>query len=84
MPHGLPGLLHADPRILPGARNCRGDGSYPKVTKKLARANVLVLDDLGLAPMTGQERRDLLEVIGDRNGMASHRHRRSVAHQKLA
>ena len=31
----------------------------------------LVLDDLGLAPMSAQERRDMLEVIGDRHQLAS-------------
>jgi len=49
----------------------RGDGSYPKTIKKMTRAKVLILDDLGLAPMTAPERRDLLEVIEDRHGLAS-------------
>lgn len=49
----------------------RGDGSYPKTMKKMTRAKVLILDDLGLAPMTAPERRDLLEVIEDRHGLAS-------------
>jgi DNA replication protein DnaC len=49
----------------------RADGSYPKLTKKLRRANVLILDDLGLAPMSASERRDLLEVVEDRHGAAS-------------
>jgi len=49
----------------------RGDGSYPKIMKKLLKANVLVIDDLGLAPMSATERRDLLEVIEDRHGLAS-------------
>ena len=49
----------------------RADGSYPKLMKKLLKAKVLILDDLGLAPMTAPERRDLLEVIEDRHGAAS-------------
>jgi len=49
----------------------RGDGSYPKIMKKLTKAKVLILDDLGLAPMTAPERRDLLEVIEDRHGLCS-------------
>lgn len=48
-----------------------GDGSYPKIMKKLSKAKVLVIDDLGLAPMSTQERRDLLEVVEDRHKMAS-------------
>jgi DNA replication protein DnaC len=49
----------------------RGDGSYPKFMKKLFRTKVLVLDDLGFAPMTAPERRDLLEVIEDRHMLSS-------------
>jgi DNA replication protein DnaC len=49
----------------------RGDGSYPKTMKKLLKANVLIIDDLGLAPMSATERRDLLEVVEDRHGLAS-------------
>ena len=49
----------------------RADGSYPKLMKKLTKTRVLVLDDLGLAPMSAAERRDLLEVIEDRHSLAS-------------
>jgi DNA replication protein DnaC len=49
----------------------KGDGSYGKTINKLAKAQVLVIDDLGLAPMTDAERRDLLEVVEERHGHAS-------------
>jgi len=49
----------------------RGDGSYGQLINKLARTQILIIDDLGLAPMTDSERRDLLEVIEDRHGSAS-------------
>jgi DNA replication protein DnaC len=49
----------------------RADGSYPKIMKKLTKTKVLVLDDLGLAPMNAAERRDLLEVIEDRHSLSS-------------
>jgi DNA replication protein DnaC len=49
----------------------KGDGSYGKIISKLAKAHVLVIDDLGLAPMTDTERRDLLEVVEERHGHAS-------------
>ena len=39
--------------------------------KKLFKTQLLVLDDFGLAPLTDPERRDLLEVIEDRNGSSS-------------
>ena len=59
------------PRLFQELTIARGDGSYPKLMKKLAKAKVLALDDLGLAPMTVPERRDLLEVIEDRHGLSS-------------
>ena len=49
----------------------KGDGSYGKTINKLAKTHVLVIDDLGLAPMTDAERRDLLEVLEERHGHAS-------------
>jgi len=39
--------------------------------KKLLKTQLLVLDDFGLAPLSDPERRDLLEVIEDRNGSGS-------------
>jgi DNA replication protein DnaC len=59
------------PRLFQDLAISKADGSYPKIMKKLAKTKVLILDDLGLAPMNAQERRDLLEVIEDRQGLAS-------------
>ena len=59
------------PKLFQDLALARGDGSLPKIMKKLARAKLLVIDDLGLAPMNAQERRDLLEVIEDRHGLTS-------------
>jgi len=49
----------------------RADGSYVRLLAKLARVDVLVIDDWGLAPVREQERRDLLEVLEDRYGQRS-------------
>ena len=59
------------PQLFQQLTIARADGSYPTLMKKLLKANVLVIDDLGLAPMNAPERRDLLEVIEDRHGIAS-------------
>ena len=59
------------PRLFQELAIARGDGSYPTIMKKLTKANVLILDDFGLAPMSAPERRDLLEVIEDRHGLSS-------------
>lgn len=48
------------------AHSRRGDGSYPKLIQRLARTWLLILDDLGLASLSGQGRHDLPEVLDDR------------------
>jgi DNA replication protein DnaC len=59
------------PKLFQDLAMARADGSYSKIMKKLTKSKVLILDDLGLAPMSAQERRDLLEVVEDRHGLAS-------------
>ena len=59
------------PKLFQDLAMAKADGSYSKIMKKLAKSRVLILDDLGLAPMSAQERRDLLEVVEDRHGLAS-------------
>jgi len=59
------------PRLLQEMQIARGDGSYGKQLSKLARYNLLVIDDWGLAKMGDKERRDLLEVLEDRHGISS-------------
>jgi len=44
----------------------RLDGSYGVLFARLCRADLLLLDDFGLAPLSGSEARELLEVIDDR------------------
>ena len=45
----------------------KGDGRYAKLLARLARTEVLVLDDWGLAKPNAENRRDLLEVLEDRH-----------------
>jgi hypothetical protein len=42
------------------------DGSIGRVLLKLARVDVLVLDDFAMAPLKDSERRDFLEICDDR------------------
>lgn len=44
----------------------RADGTYRRRLASLARYDLLVLDDWGLAPMNDAGRRDLLEILDDR------------------
>lgn len=49
----------------------RATGTYSRVLARLARMDVLIIDDWGLAPVQDQERRDLLEILDDRYGTRS-------------
>jgi DNA replication protein DnaC len=49
----------------------RADGSYAKLLGRLARIDVLILDDWGIAPIKDTQRQDLLEVMEDRDGVRS-------------
>jgi len=44
----------------------QADGSYRKLINKFSRASLLILDDLGLRPLTAQQGSDLLELIDAR------------------
>lgn len=59
------------PRLLQELSVARGDGSYGRVLARLAKTELLALDDWLINPLKDQERRDLLEVIEDRYGRAS-------------
>ena len=49
----------------------KGDGRYIKILATLAKTDLLVLDDYGLAGLTKDQRHDLLEILEDRNGLRS-------------
>jgi DNA replication protein DnaC len=54
------------PRLLGELAVARADGSYTATLSRMAKLDVLVLDDLLIAPLKDSERRDLLEVLEDR------------------
>lgn len=64
-------LYRRAPRLLDELALARADGTYVRLLAKLARADVLIIDDWGLAPLRDQDRRDLLEVLDDRYGTRS-------------
>lgn len=66
--HGYSTRYYRFSRLLGELALARADGSYPKLLERLARTQLLVLDDFGLAPLTDSERRDMLEVLEDRYG----------------
>ncbi len=59
------------PRLLHELAVGRGDGSYIRLLGRLAKLDLLAIDDWLLAPLRDAERRDLIEVIEDRSERAS-------------
>lgn len=59
------------PRIFHELYISKGDGRYGKIMRDYAKTNLLLFDDWGLAKMTDESRRDLLEILEDRNSLAS-------------
>jgi DNA replication protein DnaC len=58
-------------RLFDELRLARADGTYPRVLARIAKFDVLVIDDFAIAPLADTERRDLLEVLEDRHGTRS-------------
>lgn len=52
-------------------RIARGDGSYSKTLRQLARLDLLILDNFGLKPLSQSEHHDLLEIIENRHELHS-------------
>ena len=59
------------PRLFEALALARGDGRYARLLKTIARVELLILDDWGLAVLNPPERRDLLEILDDRHGRGS-------------
>lgn len=69
--HGYRALYRRAGRLFDELALARADGSYARLLARLARVDVLLLDDWGLAPVRDAERRDFLEVLEDRYGTRS-------------
>ncbi len=59
------------PKFFRTLESARADGSLLAWLKKLARAPLLILDDLGIASVPGKLYREFLEVLDDRQGQGA-------------
>ncbi len=64
-------VYHRVPRLFEARALARGDGRHARMLKALAKLDLLILDDWGLAILAPSERRDLLEILEDRHGRGS-------------
>lgn len=58
-------------KLLMKTKMTRIDGSFLKFFDKLAKANLLILDDFGLSHLDQKQQMDLMEIIEDRHGRSS-------------
>jgi len=58
-------------KLLMQTKMSRLDGSFLKFFEKLAKANLLILDDFGLSHLDKLQQMDLMEIIEDRHGQSS-------------
>jgi DNA replication protein DnaC len=63
---GLRAMYRRVPRLFDELRLARADGSYPRLLARIAKIDLIVLDDFAIAPLTDESRRDLLEILEDR------------------
>jgi len=68
---GYSSLYMRVPRLFEELAIAHGDGRYVKFITQLAKVDVLLLDDWGVAMLTDSARRDLLEILDDRYGQRS-------------
>jgi DNA replication protein DnaC len=69
--HGARALYRRAARLFDELTLAHADGTYARLLARLARIDVLVIDDLGLAPLHEPQRQDLLEILEDRDGTRS-------------
>lgn len=68
---GYRALYRRASRLMDELCLAHADGTFPRTLARIARVDLLVLDDWGHAPMREQERRDLVEILDDRHGLRS-------------
>lgn len=66
---GFRALYRRVPRLFDELRLARADGTYSRLLARIAKIDVLMLDDFAIAPLTDESRRDLLEILEDRYGL---------------
>lgn len=64
-------LYRRVPRLFDELELAHADGTFPRTLKKFAKTDLLILDDFGMVPLKAAHRRDLLEIIEDRDNTRS-------------
>lgn len=54
------------PKLMDMMKAARGDGTAPRLTERLGKVQLLILDDFAMYPLDSDHRRDLMEIIEER------------------
>ncbi len=68
---GFRTLYYYAPKLFRALQSAQADGSLLSLLKKISRAGLLIIDDLGIASVPSKAYRDLLEVLDDRQGQGA-------------
>jgi DNA replication protein DnaC len=68
---GYRAIYYYAPKLFRALHLAQADGSLGRLLKKLVKADLLIVDDLGIATVTTQQYRQFLEVLDDRCGVSS-------------
>lgn len=66
---GMRVIYQRIPLLLEELAIAHGDGSFRKRLSALAKVDLLILDDFGLAPLGANARSDLMELVEQRSGL---------------
>ena len=69
--HDYTVLYKRVPRLFAELELAHGDGRFPRLFRSLVKADLLILDDWGPDRLNPQARRDLMEIVEDRDGAGS-------------
>src|SRR6201992_2836355 len=68
---GFSVLYRRAPRLFADLATARGEGRLARLLATLERTRLLIIDDWGPEPLNTEQRRDLLEIVEDREGKGS-------------
>jgi hypothetical protein len=68
---GFSVLYRRAPRLFADLATARGEGRLARLVRSLELTRLLIIDDWDPEPLNAEQRRDLLEIVDDREGKGS-------------
>lgn len=68
---GYRAVYRRAPRLFEETTLAHASGTFIKLLSRFSKMDVMIIDDFALSPMSDADRRDLLEILEDRDGLKS-------------